>query len=90
VSEHGIAWDILAKDLVRHMEMRRFSYRELAKELGTSPATLNRVGRGKPCSVRVYLDVVGWLGYGPNLYASLADRQSSARAAGIELREVAG
>ena len=43
--------------------LRRFSY-----ELGLNHSTLNRVERGFPCTVEVFLTLIGALGRSPSYY----------------------
>lgn len=51
-----INWRRFGQRIAREIKKTTLSFRDLANELdGASPATLNRICHGKPCSAEMYL-----------------------------------
>lgn len=52
----SVNWPKFGARIKREIEKTKMSYRDLAEDLnGPSHPTLNRIARGKPCSVEMYL-----------------------------------
>jgi DNA-binding XRE family transcriptional regulator len=51
----------LGKVIFNYRQWAGVTVRDLAKEIGTSRATLNRVERGYPCDSGTLSKILGWL-----------------------------
>lgn len=55
MSEERFNWKLVGKHVKDHRVLADVTLRSLSKRLGISPATINRIERGKPCDVDTFI-----------------------------------